>query len=316
MKSLALLSLLALSSPAAAAQKSDDTKATCPAKYNPKCGFICGQKSIDFWYCSEKNIFPSPTDDNWCTECPGKPTEVKETCPTKYNPKCSFICGQKSIDFWYCSDKNIFPSPTDDNWCTPCPGKPKRSAVIKRGPTPVESSKPNDTCPAKYASKCGFICGQKSIDFWYCSEKNIFPEPTDDNWCTLCPGGPNVPGKYGPATIPSALPTAAPPASEVKKTCPAKFDTKCSFLCGQKSIDYWYCSEKNIFPNPTDDNGCTPCPEEEANSSTTSVEAAGASASETSSATLPPPPVSTGGAGSVKIGSLAAVGFVGLLMAF
>ncbi|KAK6344631.1 hypothetical protein TWF718_006589 [Orbilia javanica] len=117
----------------------------------------------------------------------------QSTCPKIFNPECSFICGQKSIDFWYCSDKNIFPSPTDDNWCTPCPrGKAARD-LKNRLPSrrDVDAIKLSDvgvkSCPKKKDPACRFICGKEGLDILFCSKKNIvIDDKGDENWCFAC----------------------------------------------------------------------------------------------------------------------------------
>ncbi|KAF3142259.1 hypothetical protein TWF594_005618 [Orbilia oligospora] len=253
MKSIALLSFLAFTT-STLAEPLPPRQSTCPKIYDPKCSHICGQKSIDFWYCSDKNIWPVPTDDNYCTPCPrGTPTTApkprQSTCPKKHDPKCAYICGQKSIDFWYCSDKNIWETPTDDNWCTVCPGTPV--------PRPT-------TCSKVFDPNCSFICGQKSIDFWYCSSKNIWPIPSDDNYCTPCPRSRTVRDARKRLLAPRRLANL----SEVgANACPNTKDETCRFICGKEGVDILFCSEKNIYENlvlnpggkKNEENWCAAC---------------------------------------------------------
>ncbi|KAK6522967.1 hypothetical protein TWF281_002394 [Arthrobotrys megalospora] len=178
------------------------------------------------------------------------------------------------------------------------------AAADKEGAASVTSSAPSatssasevkHTCPAKYDAKCGFICGQKSIDFWYCSDKNIFPDPTDDNWCTPCPGGPKVPGKYGPSTIPASV------LATMKTSTTMEGEVTSKSPSGGKAA-----TTSHAHPEGKATAAGQSPPEGKA--ATT-----GGKPSQTSSL---PAPVFSSGASGVKLGSAAVVGFLGLLLAF
>ncbi|KAF3209063.1 hypothetical protein TWF192_000229 [Orbilia oligospora] len=122
----------------------------------------------------------------------------QSTCPKTYDPKCSHICGQKSIDFWYCSSEDIWPIPSDDNYCTPCPRSRTARDVRKRLLAPRRlvnlSEVGANACPNKKDETCRFICGKEGIDILFCSEKNIYEnlvlnpgeKKNEGNWCAAC----------------------------------------------------------------------------------------------------------------------------------
>ncbi|KAK6543478.1 hypothetical protein TWF694_000224 [Orbilia ellipsospora] len=123
------------------------------------------------------------------------------TCPTTFNPSCSFLCDEGAAGT-HC--RSVFAI----DQCSTCPGIPA-------------------VCPATPAASCAFLCNHDGVDFCSSAEFNVLNRVT----CKAC--GSTTASVTTAATIATTAAASAPAYSSGGISCPAVFDPSCSFICDE-----------------------------------------------------------------------------------